>query len=84
MELDVKQSGLNQQQAAYSERLFRWQSGEIGRIEKLVREVPARLIVSAGLQRPSLAPLANDLLNIRERTANFGRGQVTAELGRMK
>lgn len=32
----------------------------------------------------SLPPLLSDLLNIRERIANFGRGQVNEELKRQR
>lgn len=42
---------------------------------------PSNIIGSLGLGS-SIAELTNDLINIRTRIANFGRGQVNEELRR--
>ena len=55
----------------------------IEKIGQRLRITPAQAVVDHGLGlHSSMAELSNDLLNIRTRIANFGRGQVTEELKR--
>ena len=81
MALAAVDSGLRSLEQSYAERLFRWQQMAIERIEETVKTSSASLILATGLGLNTVE-LSNDLLNIRTRIANFGRGQVTAELGR--
>jgi len=49
---------------------------------RLVVDTPKNMLDHGIGVASSLPELRNDLLNIRTRIANFGRGQVTAELTR--
>lgn len=70
-------------EAAYAERLHRWQQMAIEKIAQKLQIAPAQAVIDHGLGlNGSLAELSNDLMNIRTRIANFGRGQVTEELKR--
>jgi hypothetical protein len=55
----------------------------IEKITQKLKTLPAQSVVDGGLGlSASQAELSNDLLNIRSRITNFGRGQVTEELKR--
>lgn len=76
-------SGLKSREADYAERIYRWQEDAIQRIaERLRLDGPERALERGVGIGPGLAPLANDLFNLRTRIANFGRGQLNEELKR--
>ena len=76
-------NGLTSLEAAYAERLHRWQEMAIQRIAEVARKTAPEILATAGLGiRGSLGELSNDLINLRNRIANFGRGQVNEELKR--
>lgn len=54
----------------------------IDRISQQIRVGGDRLLSSTVKAGGSLAELTNDLLNIRMRISNFGRGQLNEELKR--
>lgn len=81
-------NGLKSLEAAYAERLHRWQEMTAARIAERVRldsvnNTPSNIIGSLGIGA-SIAELTNDLVNLRTRIANFGRGQVNEELKRQE
>ncbi len=64
--------------------MHRWQNSAIEKIGNRVRIEEGKLL-EAGLGLDgSLAGVSNDLLNLRNRAANFGRGQVNSELIRQE
>lgn len=76
-------SGLTSLEASYAERLHRWQAMAIEKIAQVAKTTPPEILLKAGLGiNGSLRELSNDLLNIRTRIANFGRGQLNEEIRR--
>ena len=76
--------GLKSFESAYAQRLLRWQDATIARIVRRVRAEGA-IVLKSGLGiHGSVPELRNELLNLRERIANFGRGQLNDELGRQE
>lgn len=75
-------SGLTAFEASYAERLHRWQDATIARITRKIR-VESEDVLRSGLGLFGSTPeLRSELLNIRTRIANFGRGQLNEELKR--
>jgi len=55
----------------------------IEKIAQVAKTTPPEILLKAGLGiNGSLRELSNDLLNIRTRIANFGRGQLNEEIRR--
>lgn len=78
-------SGLDGYAGAYAERLFRWQDSAIEKIAERVRvDNGARVIETGIVPTGGLMELKADLFNLRTRIANFGRGEVAAELKRQR
>ena len=76
-------NGLTSLEAAYAERLHRWQEMAIQRIATAARGTAPEILITRGFGiRGSLGELSNDLINLRTRIANFGRGQLNQELKR--
>ena len=83
MALAQVSAGLDSHEAAYAERLHRWQEEVTARIKKSILNDDGDEIIANGVGLDSLkSKLSNDLVNLRTRTANFGRGQLNQELKR--
>jgi hypothetical protein len=77
--------GLDSYEAAYATKLFQWQDRTIEKILSSIKLDAGKKILEDGLDvKGGLAELKSDLVNIRTRIANFGRGQVTDEIKRQK
>ena len=87
MALAQVSAGLDSAEAAYAERLHRWQEDVIARVKAAARKDDGAGIIANGLEfegESSKKTLSNDLINLRTKTANFGRGQLNKELKRQQ
>lgn len=85
MALAQVDAGLKSFEAAYAERLHRWQEMARDKIRRRVQFDGARAVLDNGTGLgSSIMELGNDLINIRTRIMNFGRGQVNEELKRQE
>lgn len=75
---------MRSKEAAYAERLHRWQQTAIEKIHRAVALDGSRVLTSGLNLYGAIPELRNDLLNIRSGISNFGRGQVNEELKRQK
>lgn len=69
-------------EAAYARTLYQWQDRTIERIRQKVQAEGTRVLQGGLGLFGSLNELRNELLNLRTRIANFGRGQLHDELAR--
>ena len=75
-------TGLTSLEAAYAERLHRWQEMAIQNIRKQIQTSTSEDALTTGIKVGAVSELSNDLINLRTRIANFGRGQLNQELQR--
>jgi hypothetical protein len=70
-------------EAQYAMTIHEWKQSAIEFIAQRARLDSGASVIDKGLvSLPRLRQLRNDLMNLRGRMANFGRGQVADELKR--